>query len=107
MGSLPSLSLYRRNLVDGGWPSQHFVCKSLGYVSLYPSIPERMVRDSIDVHLALMSAWCEHSTVVTANLVIVGDNAYFAKSDWKVAVVHIALNCWLWPSFGIYIECLE
>ena len=27
-------------------------------VSLYLSIPERMVRNSINVHLALMLAWC-------------------------------------------------
>ena len=29
-----------------------------GDVSLYLSTPERMVRDSINIHLALMSAWC-------------------------------------------------
>ena len=54
---VPSLFLYRRylrNEMEDDW----LKVDQSGNVSQYLSISERMVRDSINVHLVMMSAWC-------------------------------------------------
>ena len=63
--SLFSLFLYRRYLASemGDDCLNVSLANQSGDVSLYLSTPERMVSDSFNVHLTLMSARCVHMCV--------------------------------------------